>query len=375
MEYTLGVIGLGHWFSWLTTGIGVEGGLDLKKAVGTKPFDEKKELLSKFGITENNYYISDQNGNFPGQFFEGINIVHISDPNKFHKSQAIESLNNGKYVIVEKTIAANEQEFNEIKNLVQKNNYNDRLYLHLHYLHKQPTIALRTMLPDFIKQNGKIKSIQATFFEDTNKEDPKRTWLLALENGGIFMDWIHSFEVIYYTTKCNFGNIIELKSFVVNASYDSKNPTGIESKIVLKGANYAEGAFAVIRSAKGVDKEHANKSIKFVFESDDYLLLCFPGHEVEFNTEERGRIQLISKHGETLMSQSFTGMNSSEIFIEEIIDFCKGKHKGLKMHEIEEIFKPQWEYQKLAKSSKLILDSDGILEFLEQGISGMACGT
>jgi len=375
MEYTLGVIGLGHWFSWLTTGIGVEGGLDLKKAVGTKPFDEKKELLSKFGITENNYYISDQNGNFPGQFFEGINIVLISDPNKFHKSQAIESLNNGKYVIVEKTIAANEQEFNEIKNLVQKNNYNDRLYLHLHYLHKQPTIALRTMLPDFIKQNGKIKSIQATFFEDTNKEDPKRTWLLALENGGIFMDWIHSFEVIYYTTKCNFGNIIELKSFVVNASYDSKNPTGIESKIVLKGANYAEGAFAVIRSAKGVDKEHANKSIKFVFESDDYLLLCFPGHEVEFNTEERGRIQLISKHGETLMSQSFTGMNSSEIFIEEIIDFCKGKHKGLKMHEIEEIFKPQWEYQKLAKSSKLILDSDGILEFLEQGISGMACGT
>lgn len=374
MEYRLGVIGLGHWFSWLTAGLGVEGGLDLKKAVGTKPFEDKKELLSSFGITRENYYISDSNGKVPDQFFENIDVVHISDPNKFHYDQAIDSLSHGKYVITEKTLAVNKEQFQKLTTFLQNNGYQDRVYLHLHYLHKQPTIEFAKALPDLIKQNGKIKSIQASFFEPVNAEDPRRTWILSLENGGIFMDWVHPYEVIYYSTRCSFGKILELKNFVTNATYDQVNPTGVEATIEVTGNNYANGATATIRAAKGVENKYLSKSIKFVFESGNYLMLRFPSHDVEFNSSERGKMELFSGEGSrVLMSKKFSGSNTSEIFVNEIIYLIKGDHKGLKLNEISEIFKPQWEYQEMTKSKELIKDTKQVSLFLDQGIEGMAC--
>lgn len=377
MDNKLGVIGLGHWFAWLTTGLGVEGGLDLKKAVGTKPFEDKKELLDSFGITRENYYTSDRNGNVPEQFFEGIDIVHISDPNKFHYEQTVDALKHGKYVITEKTLAANAEEFRNLNSFLQSGNYSNKVYLHLHYLHKQPTIELAKALPELIKQNGKIKSVQAAFFEPVNAEDPKRTWLLSMENGGIFMDWVHPYEVVYYTTRCSFGKILELKNFVTNPSYDQNNPTGVEATLELSGENYASGATATMRAAKGVEKKYESKSIKFTFESGAYLMLCFPSHDVEFNTGERGRMELIKEEGnlkKILMSRRFSGSNTSEIFIKEILLFANGEHKGLKMNEIAEIFKPQWEYQEMTKSKELIKDGKQVSLFLDQGIKGMECG-
>jgi hypothetical protein len=68
MDYDLGVVGLGHWFSWLEKGLGEGKGLDLKKAVGTRPYDDKKSLLESFGIGRENYFISDRDGNIPIKF-------------------------------------------------------------------------------------------------------------------------------------------------------------------------------------------------------------------------------------------------------------------------------------------------------------------
>lgn len=375
MDNRLGVVGLGHWFSWLKAGIGEGGSLNLKKAVGTKSFEEKQKLLSDFGITKENYYISGADGSLPEQFFEQIDVVHISDPNKFHALQATESLAHGKYVIVEKTFAVKKGEFNKFKSFVKKNNMQDKIYLHLHYLHKQTTIAFAKMLRKFIKKNGKIKSIEATFFEEIDEEDPKRTWILGKDNGGIFMDWIHPYEIIYYSTKCKFEDIKELKIFMVNGSYDQINPTGIETTIALKGKNYVDGATATIRVAKGAPIGSELKSIKVFFDSGVYAHLCFAGHEAEFlKSDQRGRIDLIDVNGNVLSSEKLGGANTSEIFLKEIIDFISGQHNGLKLSEISKVFKPQWQYQKLVKSKELIKDAAQVEEFLKAGTdSGMKC--
>ena len=77
---------------------------------------------------------------------------------------------------------------------------------------------------------------------------------------------------------------------------------------------------------------------------------------------------------EKLMSKRFSGFNSSELFIKEIIDFCNGSHNGLKLDDIEAIFKPQWEYQNLTRSAPPIRDGKEVLQFLDQGINGMDYG-
>jgi predicted dehydrogenase len=375
LDYNLGVIGLGHWFTWLETGLGERGSLKLKKAVGTKSFDEKKDLLLRFNIQREDYYISGKDGWVDDSFFDGIDIVHISDPNQFHAKQAMESLMHGKVVVTEKTLAINKKEFDTVSTFIRQNNLQSKIYLHLHYLHKQPSIAFKTLLPSLIKDNGKIRSIEATFFEEVDEEDPKRTWVLAPYSGGIFMDWIHPYEVIFYTTRCNFGKIKESKDFCVNENYDKINPTGVEALVELDGENYAQGATALVRVAKGAGAGYENKSLKFVFESGNYAMLCFPGHEAEFNNpNERGRIQLFEKGtGKILMSQKLTGSNTSMMFIKEVLDLCEGNNRGLKLDEISEIFRPQWDYQAGASSRTLIKDEPEVKKFLENGLQSMKC--
>jgi predicted dehydrogenase len=365
MDYDLGVVGLGHWFSWLEKGLGEGKGLDLKKAVGTRPYDDKKSLLESFGIGRENYFISDRDGNIPIKFFEELYLVHISDPNKFHAAQAVESLKNGKHVIVEKTIASNKREFDGIVSYVKENNLQDKLYLHLHYLHKQAAIGLKGAVPGLVSEYGRIKSVDATFFEPVNDEDPKSTWVLDMENGGLFMDWIHPFEVVFYSTDCTFGRILDVKDFVVNADYSTRNPTGVESVIALHGKNYMENATITTRVAKGTDARFAKKEITLRFESGVDAVLSFPGHESEFNeATKRGKLDIV-RDGKPIYTETFSGPNSSEIFIKEIFEFCEGRHPGLKLEEIAEIFKPQWEYQNMARS--LITETKKVNEFLFKG--------
>lgn len=373
LDYNLGVVGLGHWFSWLEKGLGGGRGLNLKKVVGTRSYDDKKALLESFGIGRQDYFVSDREGRIPERFFDGLDLVHISDPNRFHKEQTIESLNNGKYVIVEKTIATNKMEFENITSYVKEEGLERMLYLHLHYLHKQATIGLRDAIPGLVNRYGRIKSVNATFFEPVNGEDPKRTWVLDMENGGLFMDWIHPFEVVFHSTGCRFGKMVGVKDLIVNRDYSETNPTGVESVIMLHGKNYAEDARMATRFAKGTENRFGRKQMVLDFASGARALLSFPGHEEEFNNAmERGKLEII-RDGKLVSTKRFSGPNSSEMFIKEIFEFCEGRNPGLKLQEIAEVFKPQWEYQSMAGSERLVKDVVSINKFLNEGLAEVDC--
>jgi predicted dehydrogenase len=379
MDYKLGVVGLGHWFNRLNEGIKKIGGLTLVKAVGTKPYEEKLQLLSSFNISKENYYLSDAKGHVPDAFYDNLDVVHISDPNKFHAYQTIEALSKGKYVITEKSFAVNKREFNKISKFISENNYQDKAYLHLHYMHKQPTLALKKLLPGLVNEYGKIKNVRATFFEKDNGEDAKRTWLLAPENGGIFMDWVHPFEILYYATESNFESIQDLSIYAVNPSYDSVNPTGVKAIVKLKGKNYLKDAMATISVAKGTQSEFACKSLRIEFESGVYAILVYVGSEKEFISEERGTLEIAkskdNKKKTIMLASLLSGPNSSEIFVEEILALCNGKSTTLSFKDISKIFRPQWQYQKMVKSKELINDESAIGNFLKDGVEGMRSGT
>ena len=47
MEYTMGVVGIGHWFRRLQAGLESVGGIKVVKALGTKPYESKAQVLAE----------------------------------------------------------------------------------------------------------------------------------------------------------------------------------------------------------------------------------------------------------------------------------------------------------------------------------------
>lgn len=366
-ELSLGVVGVGHWFDRLNQGIKKVGGVTLEKATGTRSFEEKEELLSKFGVTKEKYYIADKSGLIPEGFFDNVDIVHIADPNKFHSSQTLAALERGKFAIVEKTLGINEKEFKDTVSYIRKNGLESKTYLHLHYIHKQPSLKFKELLPELVAEHGKITKIYSTFFEKENEEDARRTWLFSLEHGGIFMDWIHPFEVVAYTTGASFETK-EISPYCVKAEYDQVNPTGIEAVSRLKGNYFSKDAEMITRVAKGVKEGQQNKFIKIEFESGHKLKLNFKESKEEFESGERGSLELSNGSGPVKITKLY-GETPSEIFVKEIINMTKGNPQEPNLKILEKIFEPQWEYQQIINSKQLVTDKDLVSHFVTNGIN------
>lgn len=366
----MGVVGIGHWFRRLQSGLEAVGGIKVVKALGTKPYEAKAQTFEELGIARDNYYTVSGDGSIPEGFFDGIDLVHISNPNEFHASQIRQSLSKGKKTIAEKTYAINRKEFADMKKYIKEGGLEKSIYLHLHYLHKMPTIQMKKSVKDLVAKHGKIRGIAATFFEAADDEDARRGWLFETKNGGIFMDWVHPFEVAYYSVGASFGKIQSLKLYSTNESYSSSNPTGVMADVELKGKRFADGARISVRVAKGVDPKYARKSMVFTFEDGSYARLGYIGSESE-SKENRGIFETGELSGATRAPESIIklpGKSSSEMFVKEIIKLCNGRKAGLSLGQINRVFRPQWEYQKIAPKQQLIKDTREVELFLQDGI-------
>ncbi len=370
--YRLGVIGIGHWFKRLHTGVQRVGGIEVAKGLGTRPYEKKAALMKELGITKEMYYTTDiKTGSIPERFFEGIDVVQVADPNRFHIEQTIDSLARGKKTVVEKSFAVNKEEFDKFVGYVNANNKKNDVYLHLHYIHKMPTQELVAQKESLLKRFGNIKEIDATFFEPANDEDKNRTWLFNPENGGLFMDWIHPMEVAFHAFDCRFGKINDVETYAVSPLYDRKNPTGIHASVGLSGDRFTAGAMLNMWIAKGVDQKSSRKSMRFVFESGNYLLLDYVGSEHEFTSARRGGVELGHFEGQKPVPETtkmLVGENSSDIYIREIVSLCEGRNPGFTIGQITELFKPQWDYQ--SKTSGLVPRSskEDIRGFISAGL-------
>lgn len=371
MEYSMGVVGIGHWFKRLEAGLQTVGGIKVTKALGTKPYEQKVEMLRSLGITPDSYYVIGSDGTIPAPFFDGIEVVHISNPNEVHASQTMQSLSKGKKVVVEKSYAVNKREFDTFRKFVKEGGYDKSMYLHLHYLHKLPALMLKRSMKELIAKHGKITGIEATFFEKTDEEDTRRAgWLLEMKSGGLFMDWVHPFEVAYAASGTGFGKISDLKIYMTNSAYSEKDPSGVYAEVGLKGSKIAGGATIRVNIAKGVDPKYAKKSMVFKFEDGAYARLVFIGSGEE-SKENRGSFELGKVVGGRLVSESSEvtfGRASSEYFVKEIIKLCNGKRAGLSIGQISKVFRPQWDYQKTVQKQQLIKDPSQVILFLENGI-------
>jgi len=369
--HKLGAVGIGHWVSRLKRTMDNDGRLALTKAVGVTWYEDKKEILDRFGITQDNYFRIEPGKPLPKEFFEGLDVIQIASHNKFHSTQTIQSLNYEKVTVTEKTFATNLDDFNEMIDFIESNNHTGRVTVHLHYLGKILTLELPKILPFAIKEYGKITHAIGTFFEEINPEDLRRNWLFKPDNGGILMDWIHPLEILSYICKADFVDCLEAETFIVNKEYDYINPTGAYAKFNLEGSNFTQDALAYVRVGKGFPHGITHKTLRLVFEKNAFLDLNYISSEQEFNSDLRGTWELVEMgNGErkVVNFSSPTGPISYQFMINEIIEIINGKKPSMSLDGIKKIYKPLWMFQDATKNKEPRRDVNSIKNFIKAGL-------
>lgn len=362
--YNLGTIGLGHWVKRLHEVLKQHPDIRLVKTVGTRAFDDKREELEKYGISEDRYYMVNAGNQLHDSFFDGLDIVHIASPNQFHKSQTIQSLENGKVTVTEKTFATNKEGFGEVIKFIQDNKHENRVTIHLHYLSKALTEELKRRLPELIERYGKITGISATFFEKTSNEDARRAWLFKPENGGIFMDWVHPISITSHVLKAGSWKLVDARTFLVQPMYDAVSPTAVEAKFEIKGENFTPDSAVVIRVGKGFELEHKRFRINFEHTNVD---LNYLSTEEEIITDARG--EMIVTGGSGVQKVIPKGLLSYETMIREMLEMLQGRTPSLSLDEIRKIYEPEWQFQEFSKNLQPIKDRNEIQKFARNGLA------
>lgn len=338
---------MGHWFERLYSGLS-KSQVNISKAMGTKEFEYRAAQLSKMGITKDNYYVGTRDGAIPERFFDNIDAVYISSPNSLHFTQTMQSLRKGKYAIVEKALATNERDFRNVLRYIAKSGIEKRVYLHLHYMHKQLVLAMPGILAGLTKEYGRIRSASGTFFEKISESDKRRKWLFSMSEGGLFMDWIHPYEVLFYGALAKQVKLDKANLFIMDKDFGS-DASGIETVSSIKGKYFASGAMGSMRIAKGA--KESIKSVVFGFDDGIRAEFIFLSSEEEFGTGKRGTFRLLqNKAGKEIGIRKYeaSGPDTSEIFAKDIESLCcDGPNPGLSMDEIKKLYGPQWEFQRI----------------------------
>jgi hypothetical protein len=350
----IGVIGLGHWFQRLVVGLSGSG-ITITKAAGRKSYNERKGQLGALGIEKPNYFVRLPDGTIPEPFFEDIAAVYISSPNRYHYLQLMQAIKHEKFTIVEKTLATNEDMFNRITDFIVRNGHQRRIYLHLHYMHKQLTLQMDAILSNLVNRYGKIQKVSATFLESHNEEDMHRLWVLSMDEGGIFMDWIHPFEILFYGAMADSVKLYDANTLIIDRGYSDVDPSVVDALAKVNGKYFEQDTDAAIRVGKGAKEDM--KCIKFYFRGGLYAEFDYIHSFQEFSSQNRGTWRLVRMRDnivELLESGAPTGPNTSEIFAKEIVAFCHGEEVGLSIDEIKQLFQPQWDFQRLIKGKQPI---------------------
>ncbi|WP_441909796.1 Gfo/Idh/MocA family protein [Paenibacillus sp. MCAF9] len=152
------------------------------------------QFLSTFHLTNTRRYAGHKEMLEEG----GLDAVIICSPHTLHFAQALDVLNAGCHVLIEKPMTCTSQEAEQLINAAEANS---RLLQVSYQRHFQPEfIFIRQAIADGVI--GKLSSINATLYQDW-KRSQTGTWRqnAALSGGGMLMDsGSHIIDVLLWTT-------------------------------------------------------------------------------------------------------------------------------------------------------------------------------
>lgn len=350
--YAMGGIGVGgHWYGRLHTFL--REWIVLHRAAGLKTYPQREKLLSDYGVPSQRYHQVLPGQSLPDSFFDGIDVAYIASHNQYHAAQVRQCVDHAKPVVVEKALATNETEFNQLLEYIRSKGLEHNVLVHLHYLDKAPTLELKNkLLPRLLAEQGRVTAAAATFLEAASEEDSHRTWLLRPENGGITLDWTHAGAILTQVVGARFDQCTSAQGYIVRPEYDQVHPTAVEAAYALSGDHLVPGAKAVVRVGKGFPEGSSFKGMRLQFESGANLDLIYPGtHDEVRGSGGRWRVH---KNGQTVQEGTPTPKPSYELFAQQMVGMLEGTQLPPSHAELEQIYRPVWlTHQKLAGQKPL----------------------
>lgn len=229
-EIKVALIGAGYIADYHTRGLQSISGVEVV-AVAAKTVEEARKFADKYGIKE----ATDDALSLAGR--TDIDAVVIATPNKFHAPFAIEFLNNGKDVFLEKPMAMNAEEGLTVKEASEKNN---RLVMVGHMWRFDTDV-------NFVKQaldEGKLGEIVKTKGYGIHENWGPAGWFSQKElaGGGALADMgVHAIDTVRYLLGdpkpvkvyakigTHYGNYDVDDSGIVMISWDNGTESIIES--------------------------------------------------------------------------------------------------------------------------------------------------
>jgi hypothetical protein len=360
MTHRIGIVGAGHWSKRLVKGI-EDHPFEVSKTVDVLSYDKKQALLEAIGVTRDSHYRIDPEDPLPDGFFEDIDVVQVASPVEYHLSQTREALDRDKFVVTEKSYAADRNEFEDA--LSTLDGRWDSSFLHLHYLNKVPTKVMPHVLERAVSQNGGVEHVEATFMEERSPEDAARAWLFEPENGGVMLDWVHPVEVLGAACDARL-TLDDASAYLVAPDY-TDCATAARADFGISGDLFADDATATINVGKGFDDTH--KRMRFELDDDEYIDFVYADSETEFETDYRGE-WVWRRDGRVVESGKPTGPIPYEILIDEIEDALNGGGTWVNEDVLRRIYEPVWEYNEAVDITNPVEDSRAVEEFEREAV-------
>lgn len=188
-----------------------------------------------------------------------IDVVNVCSPNGLHAKQAIQCLNQGYHVVVEKPIALNLSEANCI---LEAANRNDKYVFPVVQNRYSSTVKWLKQIVDS-GALGKIYMVQLNCF--WNRDDhyyKKGSWhgTLELDGGPLFTQFSHFIDVLNWT----FGKITNIDAHFSN--FNHQQTIAFEDSGLIR-FNIADGAVGTISYSTSVFQSNFESSITVIAEN------------------------------------------------------------------------------------------------------------
>jgi len=181
------------------------------------------------------------------------------------------------------------------------------------------------------------------------------------------MDWIHPSAMLAHVAGARFVECLGATGYVVNPAYDPANPTGVEARFALTGADLAPGCTATIRVGKGFPPGVRYKRMRLEFERGAALDLTFLDTETEIETGRKGS-WTFDFDGRVEKGRA-SGPSSYELLVEEMIQMLEGKGAPFAIEEIREIFRPVWITLGALSGHEVVRGSDKVEAMMKRAIA------
>jgi UDP-N-acetyl-2-amino-2-deoxyglucuronate dehydrogenase len=218
-----------------------------------------KEKLN-FSSFENIAFFDSLTAFLKSEIAKTVDVINIASPNGYHAEHALEALEAGKHVVIEKPMALNKQDAEKI------------IYTALHY-HKQVFCVMQNRfsppsewIKDVVQSGvlGEIFMVQLNCY--WNRDDryyKPDSWHGSkdLDGGTLFTQFSHFIDILYWL----FGDIKNIKSRMTNFNHANLTQLAEDSGII--NFDFVNGGMGCINFSTSIWDKNLESSMTIIAEN------------------------------------------------------------------------------------------------------------